>query len=55
MNYTIDFTKENTIRDLLGFDAEIIRNELNISKRMVNVVLTNKIFIKCDIIKGAIL
>ena len=61
-DYSIDFTKENTIRSMLGFESLLLAKEartmsddkLNISKDMVNIVLTNKIFIKCNIIEGAI-
>ena len=55
--YSIDFTKENTIRNMLGFEPLLIANKglsHNISKDMINVVLTNKIFIKCNVIEGAI-
>ena len=37
---------------MLKFEVEIIN--MNISKNMVNVILTNKLFIKCNIIEKAI-
>ena len=48
---------------MLGFDSVIIQNpvyRLNevasfTSLKMVNVILTNKIFIKCNVIEGALL
>ena len=41
---------------MLGFESVVIGGVINmyISKNMINVVLTNKIFIKCNIIEGAI-
>ena len=41
-NYSIDFTKENSIRTMLGFDSVIINNAVNISSQMINVILTKK-------------
>ena len=40
---------------MLGFDSVIITNPINILSKMINVILTNKIFIKCNVIEGALL
>ena len=39
---------------MLGFEAERINKNMNIFKNMVNVIVTNKIFIKCNVIDRAI-
>ena len=52
-NNSIDFTKRDTFRDILGFESKkITTNEY--SKNMVDILKTQKIYIYCDIINGSI-
>ena len=53
-NFYIDFTYDNTIRDLLGFDAIILEDEYNLSQNPVDILSFDKIFIETDIAKGMI-
>ena len=56
--YKIDFTKEDTFRNILGIDSVIIEHQAlqpyYESPRMCDVVLSSKIYIHCDIVKGCI-
>jgi hypothetical protein len=51
--YKIDFTKENTWRDMLGFDSVILDKPLNISPKMADILPLMQIFVHLDIIKGS--
>ena len=53
-NFSIDFTYDNTVRDLLGFNAVILEDEYNLSHKPVDIISFNNIFIECDIAKGMI-
>ena len=50
--YEVDFSQSDTFRNILGFESKIYKEKINISQKMVDVVLTNKIFISCSIIDG---
>ena len=52
-NCSVDFTKENTFRNQLGFDSVILLKGLHYSQRIFNVQLSQKIFMDCNICKGA--
>ena len=52
--YQIDFTQNNTIRDLLGFNSVKLYEEYNLSDKPVDIISFNNIFIECDIAKGMI-
>ena len=48
-NFSIDFTYDNTIRDLLGFNAVILEDEYNLSQNPVDILSFDNIFRECDI------
>ena len=51
-NFLIDFTYDNTIRDLLGFNAVILEYEYNLSQNPVDILSFDIIFLECDIAQG---
>ena len=51
-NFSIDFTYDNTIRDLLGFNAVILEDEYNLSQNPVDILSFDDIFLECDIAQG---
>ena len=51
-NYEIDFTKPNTIRDLLGFKPKKLRTPYNVSDSTIQIIKTSAILIKCDLVSG---
>src|SRR5271156_2332119 len=53
VNYTIDFTVQNSLANLLGFNATVIRSGINISPSIANIININSIYVNCDIIKGS--
>ena len=53
-NFLIDFTYDNTIRDLLGFNAVILEDEYNLSQNPVDILSFDNIFLECDIAQGMI-
>lgn len=53
-NKSIDFTKENSIGPLLGFDRKILSaNTTHKSDHPVNILKINTLCIECNIIKGS--
>ena len=52
--WQIDFTQDNTIRDVLGFKSKIVSEEYNLSDNPVDIISFDNIFIECDIAKGMI-
>ena len=52
-NYTIDFTVQNSLATLLGFNSGILTSGLNISPNIVDIIHINSIYVNCDIIKGS--
>ena len=53
-NLFIDFTYDNTILDLLGFNAIILEDEYNLSPHPVDILSFDNIFIECNIAQGMI-
>ena len=53
-NFLIDFTYDNTIRDLLGFNAVILEDEYILSQNPVDILSFDNIFLECDIAQGMI-
>lgn len=50
----INFSKEDTIRNLLGFDKQILEpNKWHVSQFPVNILPTTVIRIECDIVSGS--
>ena len=52
INYSVDFTKENTLRNILGFDSKVIYSGYNYSSRKVNIIDVDSIHLCCDSIIG---
>ena len=52
--WKIDFTQDNTIRDVLGFKSKIVSEEYNLSDNPVDIISFDNIFIECDIAKAMI-
>ena len=50
----ISFMFDDTIRDLLGFDARTLYEEYTISNNPVDILSFDNIFIECNIAKGII-
>ena len=53
-NFLIDFTYDNTIRDLLGFNVVILEDEYNLSISPVDILTFDNFFLKCDNAQGMI-
>ena len=51
--YSIDFTIQNSLAKLLGFNSGILTSGINISPNIVDILRINSIFVNCDIIKGS--
>ncbi len=52
---TVDFTGENSLRSILGFEAKVYTNKRNVSKYTVNIMRINSILLHCNIITGSYL
>ena len=52
--YKIDFTHNDTFRDILGFDAVIVDQAFTESPKICDVVISTNIYIHFNIIKGSI-
>ena len=50
----IDFTRNDTFRDILGFDAVIVDEPLTESPKICDLVILIKIYIHLDIAKSSI-
>ena len=53
-NFLIDFTYDNTIRDLLGSNALILEDDYNLSNNPVDILSFDNIFIETNIAQGMI-
>lgn len=51
--YQVDFTLENSIRSVLGFNGEIYQNKYSESEHVVNILNFNSILVNSDLIKGS--
>jgi hypothetical protein len=49
-NYKVDFTTENSIRSVLGFESQIYSEGYNESENIVNIVSVNSLRVTSDII-----
>ena len=54
INYSIDFRKENTLRNILGFDSKVLYSGYNYSDKKVNIIDVDRIHLCCDSIIGSI-
>ena len=52
-NVKIDFTKPNTFREILGFNARILSKGYNKSDNTAQITSSTLILIKCSIIEGS--
>lgn len=56
-NYRIDFTVDNSIRDILGFKSRLVGGEANVkyysSDNIVNILNVNSVLVNCDLINGS--
>ena len=52
--YKIDFTRNDTFRDILGFDAVIVDQQFTESPKICDLVISTNIYIHLDIVKGSI-
>ena len=52
--YQIDFTEEDTFRDILGFDEVSIAESYTESFKICDLVISTNIYIHLDIVKGSI-
>ena len=53
-NFFIDFTYDNTLRDLLGFKPKVLSDEYNLSNYPVDILSFDNIFLECNIAQGMI-
>ena len=53
--WQIDFTQDNTIRDVLGFTKRKISEEVNFSENPVEIINFDNVFIETNIAKGMII
>ena len=51
----VDFRGSSSIRTVLGFEAKIYKEKLNISKETVNIMRVNSILVFCDLIGSSYL
>jgi hypothetical protein len=49
----IDFTKPNTVREMLGFESKLLLKGYNVSDNTVQITSSSSILIKCSIISGS--
>jgi hypothetical protein len=49
-NFSIDFTKPNSINTLLGFDSKVYSKTENVSENIIQITEINDIDIYCDLI-----
>ena len=53
--YEIDFTVENSIGIILGFDSVVLKHGYNISPSIVKILSVNSILVNCDIVSNSYL
>ena len=52
-NYQIDFTGDNCLRTVLGFDSKIFTKGRYESDHLVDIMNINSILVNCDIVSGS--
>ena len=52
--YKIEFTRNDTFRDILGFDAMIVDQAITESPKICDLFISTKIYIHLDIARGSI-
>ena len=53
--YKIDYTRNDTFRDILGFDAVIVDQQFTESSKICELVISTNIYIHLDVVKGSII
>ena len=51
-NYKIDFSKSNTLRDVFGFDAQVLHFGRNVAQNTANITNLSTINVDCSFVKG---
>ena len=51
-NVVIDFTKENSLSKLLGFEKKVYKDGINKSENFANITNITDINIECDLVNG---
>ena len=54
-NYKVDFTGENSLASILGFNPVTLEYGYNVSQNIVNIMNVNSILVNCDIISNSYL
>ena len=52
-NYVVDFRKDKSINNLLGFDSNLYTSGFHESENMVNILTMNSILVNIDIISDS--
>src|SRR5438093_185398 len=52
-DYKVDFSKPNTLRDMLGFTSQILSTGFSVSNNVVQITNLTAIMIHCDLIYGS--
>ena len=53
-NYSVDFTRPNTFRELLGFDALVLNQRVSQSQHVDNIMKNKKVYISCNLCQGSV-
>ena len=54
-HYIVDFTIQNCLASVLGFDKRVYRAGVHVSQHIVNILRINSILVNCNIITGSYL
>src|SRR5438093_227464 len=52
-DYKVDFSKPNTLRDMLGFTSQILSTGFSVSNNVVQITNLTAIMIHCDLVNGS--
>ena len=52
--YKIDFTRNDTVRDIFGFDAVIVDQTITEFPKICDLIISTNIYIHLDVVKGSI-
>ena len=52
-NYEVDFRKDKSINNLIGFDSKLCTSGFHESENMVNILTINSILVNINIISGS--
>jgi hypothetical protein len=51
-NFQVDFTKENTFHELIGFEKKVYKDKVNIGENIGKISKVLSINIECDLVNG---